>query len=223
MRSVARVALAVMGTATAPLPLGTTPLGASSEPHEVAAPTSDATLDEIARRIDAVDAELREFRRVATHEIAPLVNVLTDRYEAPGPVARQIAVALVREGRRTQIDAGLLLAVLLVENPWIDTEARSFMGAVGLMQVMPFHAGAWGCSASDLTDIDANICHGASILAHAILLSAGDLDRALLRYNGCVMGTNTPDCHRYPSWVHSRLAHLRGEEPTHAPGSSESS
>jgi soluble lytic murein transglycosylase-like protein len=223
MRSAARVALAVMGTATVPLPLGTLPLGASAEPYEAAAPGNGATLDEIARRIDGVDAELREFQRVATAEIAPLVNVLTDRYEAPVPLARQIAVALVREGRRTQIDPRLLLAVLLVENPWIDTEARSFMGAVGLMQVMPFHAGAWGCSAADLTDVDANICHGASILAHAILLSEGDLDRALLRYNGCVLGTNTPDCHRYPSWVHSRLAHVRGEEPSHAPGSSETS
>jgi soluble lytic murein transglycosylase-like protein len=140
------------------------------------------------------------------------VRALVDRYDVPQPLASQIAVALVREGRRTDLDARLLLAVLLVENPWLDGQARSFMGAVGLMQVMPFHAGAWGCPGADLTDPDINICHGASILAHAIILADGDLDQALLRYNGCVLGTNTPDCHRYPEWVRSRLAYVTGVE-----------
>jgi hypothetical protein len=27
----------------------------------------------------------------------------------------------------------------------------------------------------------------------------------LLRYNGCVRGTNTPDCHRYPDVVKARV------------------
>jgi soluble lytic murein transglycosylase-like protein len=72
------------------------------------------------------------------------------------------------------------------------------------MQVMPFHAGAWGCESEDLTDPETNVCHGTRILAHALRRLDGDLERALLRYNGCVRGTNTPDCHSYPSRV---LAH----------------
>src|SRR5690606_35308887 len=62
-------------------------------------------------------------------------------------------------------------------------------------------AGAWGCIGHDLTDLETNICHGTKILAHAIKRSRSDLSRALLAYHGCVHGTNTPDCHRYPSWV----------------------
>ena len=53
----------------------------------------------------------------------------------------------------------------------------------------------------DLTVPEVNICYGAKILAHALGRTGGDLDRALLRYNGCVVGENTPDCHDYPSWV----------------------
>jgi len=212
LRSVIRVAVVALGTATLPLPLGTAPLGASAEAHDGLAPSMAAPLADIARRLDSLDAVAGDLELVVRHEVDPLVRALTGRYKAPQPLASQIAVALVREGRRTDLDARLLLAVLLVENPWLDRQARSFMGAVGLMQVMPFHAGEWGCPGADLTDPDVNICHGASILAQAIILADGDLDRALLRYNGCVLGTNTTDCHRYPEWVRSRLAHVTGVE-----------
>lgn len=200
MRPTIRVALVIAVTVTLPVPLGTTPVGAVT--HESAA------LDDIARRLDRLDVEARDLESLGIHEIAPLVRTLVEKHSAPHALALRIARALVREARETAIDAQLLLAVLLVENPWLDPQARSFVGAVGLMQVMPFHAGAWGCPGADLTDADVSICHGARILAHALIRSGGDLDRALLRYNGCVHGTNTPDCHRYPEWVRSRLAGL---------------
>jgi soluble lytic murein transglycosylase-like protein len=98
----------------------------------------------------------------------------------------------------------MLLAVLLVENPALDPDARSSVGAVGLMQVMPFHAGEWKPCAGPLDDIDTNICHGARIFAHYMGATNGNVDRALLRYNGCVNGTNTPDCARYPTHVFAR-------------------
>ncbi len=69
------------------------------------------------------------------------------------------------------------------------------------MQVMPFHAGSWSACGNDLEDVDSNVCHGARIFAHYYRSSGGNLDRALLRYNGCVNGTNTPDCHQYPNHV----------------------
>lgn len=69
------------------------------------------------------------------------------------------------------------------------------------MQVMPFHAGRWKqCPSRDLADIDSNICYGTAILEDFVKRSP-TLERALLRYNGCVRGANTPRCHTYSGKV----------------------
>lgn len=115
--------------------------------------------------------------------------------------ANRVAAALVREGRRANLGTTLLVGVLLTENPDIEPRATSSVGARGLMQVMPFHAGEWGCPSNDLFDIDANICHGVQILADNLKHSR-NLPAALQRYNGCVRGTNTPDCFRYAGKVY---------------------
>ena len=130
-------------------------------------------------------------------KIAALLRERTSSAER----ANRVAAALVREGRRANIGATLLVGVLLTENPDLEPRATSSVGARGLMQVMPFHAGNWGCSSSDLFDIDANICHGVQILADNLKRSR-NLPTALQRYNGCVRGTNTPDCFRYASKVY---------------------
>lgn len=137
-------------------------------------------------------------------QVEPVERILRPFHRDPDWV-RRIAIALVREGRRADMDPRVLASVVLVENPWLDADIRSPVGAVGIMQVMPFHAGQWdGCSNADLEDVDANICHGARIFKSYLRRHGGDMDRALLAYNGCVRGTNTPDCHKYPSHVYSR-------------------
>jgi len=118
------------------------------------------------------------------------------RYTRNGEVADRIANAVVTEGRRKKIDPTLLVGVMLVETDNLNPRARSFVGARGLMQVMPFHRGQWGCKSRDLYDIEGNICHGVSVLADAIK-RAPNLRVALQRYNGCVRGTNTPGCSNY--------------------------
>lgn len=125
------------------------------------------------------------------------------RYNSNRGVVHRISAALVREGRRRNIGTPLLIGVLLTENPMLDPRARSSVGARGLMQVMPFHAGKWGCRSGDLFDIEANICHGVAVLEDNLTRSRS-LRKALLGYNGCVRGTNTPDCWRYPSHVYRR-------------------
>jgi hypothetical protein len=72
------------------------------------------------------------------------------------------------------------------------------------MQVMPLHRGQWRACAPRLEEIESNICHGARIFAHYLKTERGNIDRALLRYNGCVKGTNTPNCHFYPQHVYAR-------------------
>ena len=124
------------------------------------------------------------------------------------PLIREIAAAIVREGRRRNVGSQLLVGVLLTENPWLDPRATSSVGARGLMQVMPFHAGKWGCGSADLFDIESNICHGVAVLADNLIHSRS-LPQALWRYNGCVRGTNTPDCWKYPRSVYRKAEFSR--------------
>jgi hypothetical protein len=114
--------------------------------------------------------------------------------------AERIANAVVREGNAKRIDPVLLVGLLLTENAKFDTTARSNVSARGLMQVMPFHSGKWGCPSGNLVDIDSNICHGVAILA-SYIKGAPNLTKALLHYNGCVRGTNTPNCKTYSGKV----------------------
>ena len=159
---------------------------------------------------DIVDLVLGENSR----EPAPLVNGkfpagtdearisdILHKYTSDDDRANRIASALVKEGRRRNIGSSLLLGILLTENPDLNPRATSSVGARGLMQVMPFHSGKWGCASGDLFDIESNICHGVAILADN-LKSSKTLPAALLGYSGCVRGTNTPNCWRYPNTVY---------------------
>jgi soluble lytic murein transglycosylase-like protein len=144
-------------------------------------------------------------------EEARIAGIL-DKYSSDQSRVNRIAASVVKEGHRRNIGSALLVGVLLTENPMLDPAARSSAGAIGLMQVMPFHAGKWGCASGNLLDVEANICHGVAILADN-LKSSHTLPAALLGYNGCVHGTNTPDCWRYASTVY-RLAR-KGAESGH--------
>jgi soluble lytic murein transglycosylase-like protein len=160
-------------------------------------------LTELQQRAQAAQAALDGVETFYAWEIAPIERVLLQHRNDP-QLAHRIALALVREAASVRIEPRVLLAVLLVENPWLDPSAESFVGARGLMQVMPMHDGKWsGCTGS-LDEIEPNICYGSRIFAHYYRATGGDIERALLRYNGCVRGTNTPDCHRYPYHVYAR-------------------
>ncbi|MDQ6716986.1 MAG: lytic transglycosylase domain-containing protein [Gemmatimonadota bacterium] len=122
------------------------------------------------------------------------------RYTKDSGMAFRVADALVREGHRQNISPELLVGVVLTEDPELNPRARSHVGARGIMQVMPFHSGKWGCGSGDLFDVEANICHGVKILKQAIA-DTPNMRVALLRYNGCVRGKNTRDCHSYDDKV----------------------
>jgi soluble lytic murein transglycosylase-like protein len=152
---------------------------------------------------------------VYEEEVKPLEQTIL-RYRNDERLARRIATALVREGHRAGLAPDILLAVMLVENPWINPDARSSVGARGLMQVMPLHKGQWrACPRNTIDGIEANICYGAQIFKD-YLRQTRDVHTALLRYNGCVKGTNTPNCHLYPSQVFARVSKPSSmRRPTH--------
>lgn len=161
-----------------------------------------ATVTTLLSRARDTEAAYTALEGYLNDQVEPLAQVLMQYREDPR-LARRIAVALVRESNRLRLDPRLMLAVLLVENPALNPRARSSVGALGLMQVMPFHRGSWPCG-SDLTAVDTNICYGTHIFASDLRSAHGNVERALLRYNGCVVGANTPDCRSYPSHVFAR-------------------
>ena len=128
------------------------------------------------------------------------IGEVLNQYTHDRALAFRIADAIVDQADREHIDPALLVGVLLTEDATLDPHARSSVGARGLMQVMPLHGGKWGCGSSDLFDIESNICHGVQILK-AALDGSPNTRVALLRYNGCVRGRNTPNCHQYDDKV----------------------
>ena len=128
------------------------------------------------------------------------IGEVLNQYTHDRALAFRIADALVDQADKEHIDPALLVGVLLTEDATLDPHARSSVGARGLMQVMPLHSGKWGCGSSDLFNIESNICHGVQILKEA-MRSAPNTRVALLRYNGCVRGRNTPNCHLYDDKV----------------------
>ena len=135
------------------------------------------------------------------------IGEVLNQYTHDRTLAFRIADAIVEQGEKEKIDPALLVGVLLTEDADLNPRARSSVGARGLMQVMPLHSGKWGCGSTDLFDVESNICHGVQILKQAIA-DAPSIRVALLRYNGCVRGRNTPNCHAYSSKV------LKGADQT---------
>jgi hypothetical protein len=122
--------------------------------------------------------------------------------------ADSIAYYAVRESYRNGIPPAVVFGVMLTENALFVSGAMSNVGAVGLMQVYPK---VWLKALSakfgkDLATDSTNLKYGIYILGQYIKsdsgkVSAGDLSKGLLHYNGCVKGSNTPNCHTYPAKV----------------------
>jgi hypothetical protein len=140
-----------------------------------------------------------DYVQVYREHVAPVERVLQRRGLA-APLARQVAWPLVEQTYRNRLDVATVISVMLIESNG-RPEATSPVGARGLMQVMPFWAGRWRVCGRDLYDIEGNLCHGTNILAWYLARHGGDERRALLGYNGCVIGSTTPNCHTYPEKV----------------------
>jgi soluble lytic murein transglycosylase-like protein len=133
--------------------------------------------------------------------------------------ADSVATFAVREAYRRRVPPALVFGVLMVENRELKSSATSNAGAVGLMQI---DASTWVSSlgkrfGTNLRNDETNLRYGVFILSHLLYDSDddtapadsanvhGSLRRGLLRYNGCVRGTNTKNCFRYPEIVRTRI------------------
>jgi soluble lytic murein transglycosylase-like protein len=123
--------------------------------------------------------------------------------------ARALADVAVREAYTRKIPPALVLGVMLTENDELKSSARSHVGAIGLMQVntRPWRVLGRKFGTNVHTD-STNLKYGIYILGWVTGKAADLVDSrddawrsALLRYNGCVKGRNTKDCHSYPDVV----------------------
>jgi soluble lytic murein transglycosylase-like protein len=125
--------------------------------------------------------------------------------------ADSIATFAVREAYVRGISPAIIFGVMLTENARFISGAMSNVGAVGLMQVYPK---VWlkkefsDSLGADLASDSTNVRYGVFILSRYFnpRTKSGetrtrDYRTALLRYNGCVKGTNTPHCKNYPDKV----------------------
>ena len=91
------------------------------------------------------------------------------------------------------IPVAMLVGVVMVENPWLDSLVISPAGAIGLLQVMPMHREAWRQCVEPMESIVGSTCRGSAILADFIGRRGSEWS-ALLGYNGCKGGP----CESYP-------------------------
>lgn len=112
---------------------------------------------------------------------------LGDRIAVAYRVSPWVAKAYAQEafavGNEVGVDPYLILAVMAIESSF-NPVAQSSAGAVGLMQVIPRWHPETGASEINLTDDQKNIKAGAVALKKFLKMSSGNVEMALLKYNG---------------------------------------
>jgi len=160
------------------------------------------------RRDSTVDERIQGSAQFARDSAAFAADLVGTGHVDPAR-ADSIAYYAVREAYRRGIPPAVMFGVMLTENALFISSAQSNVGAVGLMQVYPkIWLKELGAKfGRDLTSDSTNVKYGAFILSQYInpkgrdSVTPAEVRKGLLRYNGCVHGTNTPNCTTYPSKV----------------------
>ena len=150
-----------------------------------------------------VDAKLKDLLIAAIED----TSGFTDRFDAevwlldmstrmtkqvPNPQERlEILKHVHQEASRVNLQPELVLSVIQVESNF-DQYAISWVGARGLMQIMPFWLKEIGHPRDNLFDIKTNLRFGCTILSYYLNIEKGNLFRALGRYNGSLGNARYP-------------------------------
>ncbi len=97
-----------------------------------------------------------------------------------------------QEAKRADLSPELVISVIHVESAF-NPYAVSYVGAQGLMQVMPFWKNELGRKEDNLINVATNLRYGCTILKHYLKREKGDWIRALARYNGSLGRTKYPE------------------------------
>jgi len=141
------------------------------------------------------DDELRQLLKSAIAE----ADSFTDRFDAEvwlkdmstrlQPTVKDPAtrISLLKqihyEAKPVNLAPELILSIIQVESNF-DRFAISRVGALGLMQIMPFWLKEIGRPDDNLFNMRTNLRFGCTILKYYLKKEKGNLTRALARYNG---------------------------------------
>ncbi|MDY7233241.1 lytic transglycosylase domain-containing protein [Hyalangium rubrum] len=186
--TVAVAAAAMLTGAAVPNFPSALPEGAVTETPEVAELRAKLAEQELALRETQV--RLQEYQDEVAYQEALSLGVV-EAVKASGlPVRQQrrVAVAIVREAQRNNVDPMLVIALIRCESSF-NNYAVSHVGAMGLMQVMPAtgkyladKAGFRLGRSTNLFDAETNIELGTAYLAD-LINRFGSVDKALVAYN----------------------------------------
>ncbi len=126
--------------------------------------------------------------------VRKLAGYIQETYRVNSDKAQVIVAEAMFNGARHDIEPELILAVIAVESTFKE-RAVSPVGARGLMQVMPrFHRDSVAEIGGELAlfEPDKNIRVGSAILMTYLEKAEGDLQRALLYYNGSSANPKSP-------------------------------
>lgn len=171
------------------------------------APITKALLDTTVMITDTARAEIVASPEFERDRQAFAADLVATGHMDPAR-ADTVSFFAVREAYLRGIPPAVVFGVMLTENSRFVSKALSNVGAVGLMQVYPK---VWLKAlekkfGSDLATDSTNLKYGVYILSTYIKTDRGKaapavVNKGLLRYNGCVRGTNTPHCQNYPEKV----------------------
>lgn len=143
--------------------------------------------------VESIDFERMVWVKDIIHTISPWVS---DQDEA-----QSIAYWVYVNSMNFKLSPELVLAVIGVESAF-DHFAISRVGALGLMQVMPFWKKEIGKTSDNLLNIKTNVRYGCLILRYYINRYK-TLDRALAAYNGSLGRM------KYPRLVYAKMKRFK--------------
>ena len=211
-------AIAYATTIVKPIYAGRAPVvgdvirGVSNQPPQLPAPASTIPSGPLADSVRLIESspEFAEQKRRFAADLVATGRMSPER-------ADSIAHFAVREAFLRGVPPAVIFGVMLTENAQFISRAKSNVGAVGLMQVYPkvwFKELSRKFEDPNIEADSTNLRYGVFILEHylkprgkkstgehVVATAPGSLMKGLLRYNGCVRGTNTPRCHTYPNKV----------------------
>jgi len=149
---------------------------------------------------DSLLSEQAEWNEWYEQEVIPVADfILATGMVKDTAIVPVVATSVVEESARHGINPLFVASVIRIENPWLVPDTASHAGAVGIMQIMPVWQDSFTHCGTNHRDIHTNICKGVEILMFYLDRSyEAALDRALLRYNGCV---RNPTCASYAEKV----------------------